>query len=375
MRLFRGCAQISDLALALLLTGAQAPAQAQDYPTKPITIVVPLAAGSGLDSLVRLYADKLQQSLGKPVIVENKPGAALMLAAAAVATAPADGYTLLVSTSSAMAINLVLYKKVNYDAVKDFMPVSFYVKSPFILVVNPDLPAKTVPELIKLAKDSPTPLNYSSPGAGVAQHLSMEYMKQRFNVNMVHVPYRNTPQSITDIVANHVQLGFAEAGASLPLIREGKLRALAVSALTRIPTLPDVPPFAEAANAPDFEAVSWHMLYAPRGDAEADRRQAACRDEQDHERPGDEAEGLDHRPAADRPALDCRHGKISRRRAREVGLAGAQARAGRIAVTDMKKCARGRIAPPLAAFDVKRCGAPPPIIRAAGRRAGEAGAR
>ena len=248
---------------SLMLTAAPAHAQATDFPTKPITIVVPLAAGSGMDSLVRLYADKLQQSLGKPVIVENKPGAALMLAAQQVATAPADGYTLLVSTSSAMAINLVLYKKVNYDAVKDFAPISFYVKSPFILVINPDLKAKTVPELIKLAKDSPTPLNYSSPGAGVAQHLSMEYMKQRFGLTMAHVPYRNTPQSISDIVAGHVQLGFAEAGASLPLIREGKLRALAVSSSTRIPSLPDVPTFAEAASTPDFEAVSWHMLYAP----------------------------------------------------------------------------------------------------------------
>jgi tripartite-type tricarboxylate transporter receptor subunit TctC len=253
-------------ALAALVAGslglAAVPAQAQDYPTKPITIVVPLAAGSGMDSLVRLYADKLQQALGKPVIVENKPGAALMLAAQAVAAAPADGYTLLVSTSSAMAINLVLYKKVNYD-VKDFTPVSFYVKSPFILVINPDLKATTVPELSKLAKESPAPLNYSSPGAGVAQHLSMDYMKQRFGLTIAHVPYRNTPQSITDIVAGHVQLGFAEAGASLPLIREGKLRALAVSSLTRIPTLPDVPTFAEAASTPDFEAVSWHMLFAP----------------------------------------------------------------------------------------------------------------
>ena len=256
--LFRGCA-LGALAFALAAT----PAPAQDYPTKPITIVVPLAPGSGMDSLVRLYADKLQQSLGKPVVVENKPGAALMLAAAAVATAPPDGYTLLVSTSSAMAINLVLYKKVNYDAVKDFIPVSFYVKSPFILIVNPELPAKTVPELIKLAKESPTPLTYSSPGAGVAQHLSIEYMKQRFGVNLTHVPYRNTPQSITDITAGHVQLGFAEAGASLPLIRDGKLRALAVSSSSRLPTLPDIPPFAEAANAPDFEAVSWHMLFAP----------------------------------------------------------------------------------------------------------------
>jgi tripartite-type tricarboxylate transporter receptor subunit TctC len=249
---------------ALAFAAAVIPAQAQqDYPNRPITIVVPLAPGSGLDALVRLYADKLQTSLGKPVIVENKPGASLMLAAQYVAAAPADGYTLLVSTSSAMAINLALFKKVNYDAAKDFVPISYYVKSPFILVVNPDLPAKNVLELIELAKKSNPPLSFSSPGAGVAQHLSMEYMKQRFGLNMVHVPYRNTPQSITDIVAGHVQLGFAEAGASLPLIREGKLRALAVSSLTPIPSLPDVPPFAVAAVAPDFEAVSWHMLYAP----------------------------------------------------------------------------------------------------------------
>jgi tripartite-type tricarboxylate transporter receptor subunit TctC len=251
------------LAATIAAVAAGAPAQAQDYPTRSVTIVVPLAAGSGMDSLVRLYAEKLQVALGKPVVVDNRPGAALMLAAAAVATAPADGYTLLVSTSSAMAINPVLYKKVNYDHVKDFVPISFYVKSPFILVVNPDLPAKSVPELIKHIKDSKSPLSYSSPGAGVAQHLSIEYMKKRFDLDITHVPYKNTPQSIQDIAAGHVQLGFAEAGASLPLIRDGKLRALAVSATTRIPSLPDVPPFAEAAGAPDFEAVSWHILFAP----------------------------------------------------------------------------------------------------------------
>lgn len=251
------------LAAAITTAAAGVPAQAQDYPTRPVTIVVPLAAGSGMDALVRLYAEKLQVALGKPVVVDNRPGAALMLAAAAVATAPADGYTLLVSTSSAMAINPVLYKKVNYDHVKDFVPISFYVKSPFILVVNPDLPAKSVPELIKHIKDSKSPLSYSSPGAGVAQHLSIEYMKKRFDLNITHVPYKNTPQSIQDIAAGHVQLGFAEAGASLPLIRDGKLRALAVSATTRIPSLPDVPPFAEAAKASDFEAVSWHILFAP----------------------------------------------------------------------------------------------------------------
>jgi len=253
-------ALLSLAAAALLYPAA---AVAQDYPNRPVTVVVPLAAGSGMDSLVRLYSDKLQGALGQPVVVENRPGAALMLAAASVAKAPADGYTLVVSTSSAMAINPVLYKKINYDHVKDFVPISLYVKSPFILVVNPQLPVKSVPELIKYAKEANKPLTYSSPGAGVAQHLSMEYMKKRFGVDITHVPYKNTPQSIADIAAGHVDLGFAEAGASLPLIRDGKLRPLAVSATTRLPSLPDVPPFAEAANAPDFEAVSWHVLLAP----------------------------------------------------------------------------------------------------------------
>jgi len=249
------------IAAAFALTFAP-PAHAQ-YPNRPVTIIVPLAAGSGMDVLVRLYADKLSQSLGKPVIVENRPGASLMLAANAVAQAAPDGHTLLVSTSSAMAINLTLFKQVTYDPDRDFVPVALYVKSPFILVVNPDVPAKSVPELIRHIKDNQGKLSYSSPGAGVAQHLSMEFMKNQFGLEITHVPYRATPQSIQDIAAGHIALGWAEAGASLPLIKDGKLRALAVSSLTRLPLLPDVPPLAEAAPAPGFEAVSWHMLLAP----------------------------------------------------------------------------------------------------------------
>jgi tripartite-type tricarboxylate transporter receptor subunit TctC len=248
-------------AIASLFVQA-APAQAQ-YPNRPVTIIVPLAAGSGMDVLVRLYADKLAQSLGKPVIVENRPGASLMLAANAVAQATPDGHTLLVSTSSAMAINLTLFKQVTYDPDRDFIPISLYVKSPFILVVNPDLPAKSVPELIRHIKENQGKLSYSSPGAGVAQHLSMEYMKNQFGLEITHVPYRATPQSIQDIAAGHIAMGWAEAGASLPLIKDSKLRALAVSSATRLPLLPDVPPLAEAAPAPGFEAVSWHMLLAP----------------------------------------------------------------------------------------------------------------
>jgi tripartite-type tricarboxylate transporter receptor subunit TctC len=250
-------------ALALIASVTAGPAAAQSYPSRPVTIVVPLAAGSGMDALVRIYAERLAAAVGQPVVVENKPGAALMLAASAVATAPPDGHTLLVSTSSVLAINPVLYKKVNYDAQKDFAPISFYVKSPFLLVVNPSLPVKSVPELITYAKQSTTPVTFASTGTGTGLHLAGEYMKQRFGLNMTHVPYRATGQSLSDIVAGHVNMSFAEVGATLPLIREGKLRVLAVSAATRLPSLPDVPTFAEAANVPDFEVVSWHMLLAP----------------------------------------------------------------------------------------------------------------
>ncbi len=265
---FRSLGAAIGAALALSVV-AGAPTKADEWPSKPITLVLPLAAGSGLDTIARMYAEKLQISLGKPVIVDNRPGAALMLAAQAVATAAPDGYTLTVGTTSAFAINPTLYKQISYDPDKNFTPIAMYVKSPFILVVNPKLPINNVKELIALAKERKDPFNYSSPGAGVAQHLSIEYMKNRFGVQMTHVPYRNTPQSILDIASGHVDLGFVEAGAGLPLIRDGQLRALAVSSASRLPVLPDVLPFAEASGASDFEAVSWHILFAPAGTPDA----------------------------------------------------------------------------------------------------------
>jgi tripartite-type tricarboxylate transporter receptor subunit TctC len=251
------------LALALLVLGLGAPAAAQGYPSKNVTIVVSIGAGTGMDVLARLYAEKLAAVLGKPVVVENKPGAATMLAAAQVAAAPPDGHTLVVLTSAAMAINQALYKQINYSPENDFVPIALYVKSPFILVANPNLPFKTVPEFIQHAKQASTPLKYATVGAGALQHLSMEFAKQRFAFDAVHVPYRQTGQSVTDLAAGHVDVGFVEAGASIPLIKEGRLRALAVSASQRLPLLPDVPPFSEASKAPDFEAVSWHILLAP----------------------------------------------------------------------------------------------------------------
>jgi tripartite-type tricarboxylate transporter receptor subunit TctC len=249
--------------VALVVLAAPGPTSAQTYPTKSITLVVPLAAGTGMDTIARLYAEQLSHSLGKPVVIDNRPGAAMMLAVTSVARSAPDGYTLGIASSGPLATNPVLYKRIDYDPEKDFTPIALYVKSPFVLVVNPALPVRTVPDLIKLAKESANPLNYSTPGVGLMQHLSTEFMKQRFGFQATHVPYRNTPQSVTDIVAGHVAFGFAEAGAAVPLIKEGKLRAIAVSSKTRLPILPDVPPFAEASGASDYEAVSWHALLAP----------------------------------------------------------------------------------------------------------------
>ena len=259
--MIRTLTSLAALALAAALPGGGA--GAQGYPTKTVTIIVPLAAGTGMDTVARLYGEKLAAVLGRPVVVENKPGAALALGAVAIATAAPDGHTIGVLTSGPMAIGPALYKKVAYDPRKDFAPISLYVKSPLVLVVNPALPIKSVPDLIQYAKASAKPLTYSTPGAGAFQHLSTEFMAQRFGLKFTHVPYKSTPQSVTDIAAGHVNFGFAEAGATLPLIRGGKLRALAVSSTTPLPTLPDVQPFAAAANAPDFEAVSWHILFAP----------------------------------------------------------------------------------------------------------------
>ena len=238
-------------------------ATAQDYPSKSVTIVVPLAAGTGMDSVVRIYADELAKSLGKPVVVENQPGAALMLAAQNVARAAPDGHTLLVSTSSPMAVNQTLYKKVNYDPEKDFVPISLYLKSPFVLIVNPSLGATTMKDFIAKAKAADKPFSYGTPGAGTLLHLTMEVMKRDFKFNADHVPYRSSPQIVTDVIGGHITSAISETGAALSNIREGKLLALGITSSTPHPALPNVSPMAQAAGLPGFEAVSWHVLLAP----------------------------------------------------------------------------------------------------------------
>ena len=253
----------TPLLAALLTPSLAAPAMAQEYPTKSITITLVLAAGTGMDVVARTWGEHLAQSLGRPVIIDNRPGANGIVAANAVKNAPADGHTLLVASSAAMAVNPTIYKQLPYDPQKDFLPVAVYLKSPFVLVAHPSLPVRSVSELAAYVKARPGQLSYSSTGPGGAPRLVTELFMRHYGLNITHVPYKNTPQGIVDIAAGHVQLGFVEASASRPLIRDKRLRAIAVSSLTRFNSLPEVPTLAEAMNRPDIEAVSWHALVAP----------------------------------------------------------------------------------------------------------------
>jgi tripartite-type tricarboxylate transporter receptor subunit TctC len=252
------------LVLALIWAGYPAVAQAQNYPTRPVTIVVSLAAGTGMDTVTRLYGERLAAKLGRPVLIENRPGATQNLATSFVAGAQPDGHTLLVASAAPMAVNPSVFKQLKYDPQKDFVPIALYAKTGFILIANPSLPVKSIAELAKHANAAGNPLSFGAAGIGGLQNLTMELIKQRFKFTMTNVPYKNSPQSIADVAAGHVHLAIAETGVSVPLIKDGKLRALAVTSAQRMQVLPDVPAVAETAGAGDFEAVSWHVLLAPR---------------------------------------------------------------------------------------------------------------
>lgn len=257
------CLLTRALAGALALVAATLSAPAQDYPTRNVHIVVPLAAGSGMDSVVRIYGEELAKVLGRPVVVENQPGAALMLAAQNVARATPDGHTLVVASSPVLAVNPTLYKKVNYDAEKDFVPLALYAQSPFVLIVNPSFGAGSMKEFIAKAQASTSPVTYATTGAGTLQFLTMETFKRDHKFQAAHVAYRSPPQIVTDVVGGHITSSISETGAALSLIQDGKLNALGITASRRHPSLPQVPTVAEAMGLPGFEAVSWHVLMAP----------------------------------------------------------------------------------------------------------------
>ena len=237
---------------------------AQDYPSKPVLFVVPYPPGGTTDYMARLIGRKLEQKLGKPFVIENRPGAASVLGAAFTAKAPPDGHTLLLATSTTMAINVSIYKHLPYDPVRDLTPVALVAGIPFLLVVNPALPVHSVGDLIRLARATPGGLAYASNGHGGAGHLNAELMKSMTGIELTHVPYKGLAPALNDVVAGHVPMMFGDFSSALRLARDGKLRALGVSTLERIGAAPEIPPLAEA-GLPGYEAASWQMVVAPAG--------------------------------------------------------------------------------------------------------------
>jgi tripartite-type tricarboxylate transporter receptor subunit TctC len=252
-------ASVIGLALAAVATP---PAQSQSYPSRPVTVMVPFAAGGGTDLLARVVTQHLGERLGKPFVIENRPGAGTTIAAMATVRAAADGYTLMQATSSTMAINVTMYKQLPYEPLKDLTPVALLSVSPFILVVHNSFPAKSVQELIALAKTKPDGLNYGSGGLGSMHHLSTELLMNLTGTRMTHVPYRATPPAMNDLLAGQIQVLFGDTTSVLPLVQQGQVRALAVSTPYRSDALPDVPTVVEA-GVPGFESASWQMLVAP----------------------------------------------------------------------------------------------------------------
>nr|WP_244609974.1 tripartite tricarboxylate transporter substrate binding protein [Lampropedia puyangensis] len=242
-------------------------AQAQDYPTKPITLVVPFSAGGTTDILARIIGQYLGEELGQSVVIDNKVGAGGNIGAQAAARAKPDGYTLFMGTVGTHAINASLYKKLPFDPVKDFQPLSRVALVPNLLVANPQQPFKTVAELIEYTKANPGVVNFASSGNGSSIHLSGELFKQMAGVDMQHIPYRGSAPAIADLLGNQVAIMFDNMPSAITHVRSGKLIPLAVTTAERSPELPDVPTIAEA-GIPGYEATSWFGLYVTAGTPE-----------------------------------------------------------------------------------------------------------
>jgi tripartite-type tricarboxylate transporter receptor subunit TctC len=247
------------IAIALVATSSVAVGQA--YPTKPITIIVPFSAGGTGDIVARTVAQKLSDTLGKPVIVDNRPGGGGVIGWNAVANAAPDGYTLL-ATDTSYAMAAALIPKLPFDARKDFVHVATTASVPFIMVVNPDVPAKNVKEFIALAKAQPGKLHYGSGGNGTSSHLAGEWFKDLAGVDIAHVPYKGGAAAIQDLIGGHVQVSFPAVASAMPGIKAGKLRALMVTADKRVPALPDVSSAPEA-GLPTMIGVNWFGISAP----------------------------------------------------------------------------------------------------------------
>jgi tripartite-type tricarboxylate transporter receptor subunit TctC len=236
-------------------------ARAQAYPARPVRLIVPLAPGGTSDIVARLMGQWLSERLGQQFVIDNRPGGGSNIGTEAVVRAPADGYTLLLAVAG-NAVNATLYDKLNFNFIRDIAPVAGIIRSPYVLVVNPSVPAKSAPEFIAYAKASPRKLNMASPGTGTGAHIAGELFKMMAGVDMVHVPYRGAGPAITDLLSGQVQVYFVTTGASIEYIRAGRLRALAVTTATRSDALPDIPTVGEF--VPDYEASAWYGVGAPR---------------------------------------------------------------------------------------------------------------
>jgi tripartite-type tricarboxylate transporter receptor subunit TctC len=236
------------------------PASGQAYPTRPVHLMVGFAAGGTLDIIARLTGQWLSERLGRPFLIENRPGAAAKIAVETVVNARPDGYTLL-QVSATNAYSATLYDNLNYDFIRDVVPVAGIAHLPFVMVVNPSFPARNVLEFIAYAKANPDKINYASPGNGTGQHIYSELFKMLAGVNMVHVPYKGNTPALTDLLAGQVQVLFSDM-TSIPYIQDGRLRALAVTTATRLRALPNVPTIGE--SVPGYEASGWTGIGAPK---------------------------------------------------------------------------------------------------------------
>jgi len=251
------------LVVGLMMALHEGPAaQADDYPNRPVTLISPWPAGGASDTLCRMLGARLGDRLGKPVVVENRPGAGSTIGVAAAARAAPDGYTLVWAGAAALATSVTIHKKLPYDPTKDFAPAALVARIPFVLVVHPSLPVRSVPELIKFAKEKSGQLSYASGGHGSPHHLFTELFKSTTGIQMLHVPYKGSAPAVADVVAGHAHVLFSDAVVALPLIREGKLRALGVTTIARLASAPEIPAIAEA-GVPDFDAIGWSMIVAP----------------------------------------------------------------------------------------------------------------
>lgn len=237
-------------------------AYGQSYPSRPIRVILSVPAGATPDVTARLLTPGVSHILGQQLVVDNRPGAGGIIGADIAAKAPADGYTIFISSPGALTILPHLRRNLPYDTLRDFTPVSLISIGPFVLITNPGLPVKSVQELIALAKAQPGKLNYASAGNGVANHLAMELFKQRTGVDIVHVPYKGAPQAVTDVVAGNMNMMFNSIAPIVGHIKAERVRVLGIASAKRSPQLPDVPTISEA-GVPGFEAVNWFGLFAP----------------------------------------------------------------------------------------------------------------